>query len=152
MSKFAKKFGVDQFSDNSFKTIGDVSSELDIPQHVLRFWESKFAQIKPMKRKGKHRYYRPEDLEVIKKIQTLLHVQGYTIKGAQKYLKDSKKTGFDTNTQLIQQSNVTSLEPQGNLFGGELVKSEKRNIKKDKKKLESFLRELELVKEMLNSN
>lgn len=61
---------------------------MGVPQHVLRFWESKFSQIAPMKRGGGRRYYRPEDVEIIEVIRTLLHEDGYTIKGAQKYLKE----------------------------------------------------------------
>lgn len=61
---------------------------MGVPQHVLRFWESKFSQIAPMKRGGGRRYYRPEDVEIIEAIRTLLHEDGYTIKGAQKYLKE----------------------------------------------------------------
>ena len=75
-------------SANAFRTISEVASELDLPQHVLRFWESKFSQIKPMKRGGGRRYYRPEDLEVLRRIRTLLYENGYTIKGVQKLSKE----------------------------------------------------------------
>lgn len=78
-------------SASAFRTIGEVSADLNLPPHVLRFWESKFKQIKPQKRRGGHRYYRPEDVANIKEIKSLLHDRGYTIKGAQKYLKDMKK-------------------------------------------------------------
>jgi DNA-binding transcriptional MerR regulator len=72
----------------AFRTISEVASELDVPQHVLRFWESKFAQVKPMKRGGGRRYYRPEDVELLRRIRSLLYDEGYTIKGVQKVLKD----------------------------------------------------------------
>lgn len=75
-------------SPNAFRTISEVADFMGIPQHVLRFWESKFSQINPMKRGGGRRYYRPEDVEIINVIRTLLHEDGYTIKGAQKYLKE----------------------------------------------------------------
>ena len=75
-------------SPNAFRTISEVADSLGIPQHVLRFWESKFNQIKPMKRGGGRRYYRPEDVEVIEAIIRLLHYDGFTIKGAQKLLRD----------------------------------------------------------------
>lgn len=78
-------------SSYAFRTIGEVAVEMGLPTHVLRFWESKFGQIKPHKRRGGHRYYRPEDIEVIKEIKSLLYDRGFTIKGAQKYLKDKKK-------------------------------------------------------------
>ncbi len=75
-------------SANAFRNISEVAAELDLPQHVLRFWESKFSQIKPIKRGGGRRYYRPEDLEVLKGIRTLLYEDGYTIKGVQKLFKE----------------------------------------------------------------
>ena len=75
-------------SPNAFRTISEVADSIGIPQHVLRFWESKFSQIKPMKRGGGRRYYRPEDVEIIEAIRRLLHDDGYTIKGAQKLLRE----------------------------------------------------------------
>mgnify|MGYP001312842485 CR=1 FL=1 len=75
-------------SPNAYRTISEVAEAMDVPQHVLRFWESKFSQIKPMKRGGGRRYYSPEDVEVIQAIRTLLHEDGYTIKGAQKLLRE----------------------------------------------------------------
>lgn len=74
-------------SEDAFKTISEVASQMNVPQHVLRFWETKFSQIKPMKRGGGRRYYRPRDVEIIKRIQYLLHHEGYTIKGVQKLAK-----------------------------------------------------------------
>lgn len=82
-------------SDTAFRTISEVAGELDIPQHVLRFWEGRFNQIKPLKRAGGRRYYRPEDVELIKRIRDLLYSQGYTIKGVQKLLRDKVQTGAD---------------------------------------------------------
>ena len=75
-------------SADAFRTISEVADDLGIPKHVLRFWEVKFAQIRPMKRGGGRRYYRPEDLELLKGIQRLLHRDGYTIKGVQKILRE----------------------------------------------------------------
>ena len=77
-----------QKSPSAFRTISEVSEILGIPAHVLRFWESKFIQIKPVKRGGGRRYYRPEDVGMIRAIQNLLHEQGMTIKGAQKALRE----------------------------------------------------------------
>lgn len=71
----------------AFRTISEVAEELDLPQHVLRFWETRFAQIKPLKRGGGRRYYRPDDLDLLKGIRELLYGQGYTIKGVQRILK-----------------------------------------------------------------
>src|SRR6266852_2526874 len=71
----------------AFRTISEVATDLDVPPHVLRFWESKFPQIKPLKRGGGRRYYRPEDVELLRRIRTLLYRDGYTIKGVQKLLR-----------------------------------------------------------------
>ena len=76
-------------SREAFRTISEVSEWLDTPAHVLRFWESKFIQIKPVKRAGGRRYYRPEDMALLGGIKTLLHDQGMTIKGVQKILRDN---------------------------------------------------------------
>jgi len=76
-------------SPDAFRTISEVAEELDLPQHVLRFWETRFNQIKPMKRGGGRRYYRPLDVELIKGIKYMLYDQGYTIKGVQKLLREN---------------------------------------------------------------
>lgn len=73
----------------AFRTISEVSETLDVPQHVLRFWEGKFPQIKPLKRAGGRRYYRPDDIELLRGIRALLYAEGYTIKGVQKLLRMS---------------------------------------------------------------
>ncbi|WP_200808551.1 MerR family transcriptional regulator [Tistlia consotensis] len=75
-------------SAGAFRTISEVSEELDVPQHVLRFWETKFAQVRPLKRGGGRRYYRPEDIELLRRIRQLLYGEGYTIKGVQKLLRE----------------------------------------------------------------
>ncbi len=75
-------------SAEAFRTISEVAIELDVPQHVLRFWESRFAQIRPVKRAGGRRYYRPEDVDLLKGIRALLYTDGFTIKGVQKVLKE----------------------------------------------------------------
>jgi len=75
-------------SAGAFRTISEVAGELGLPQHVLRFWETKFPQIKPMKRGGGRRYYRPEDIVLLDRIRRWLYEDGYTIKGVQKLLKD----------------------------------------------------------------
>jgi len=75
-------------SPDAFRTISEAAEELDLPQHVLRFWETRFATIKPLKRGGGRRYYRPEDVMLLRGIRHLLYDQGFTIKGVQKILKD----------------------------------------------------------------
>jgi DNA-binding transcriptional MerR regulator len=73
---------------DAFRTISEVADDLDIPQHVLRFWETRFAQIKPMKRSGGRRYYRPDDVDLLRGIRRLLYGEGYTIRGVQRILKE----------------------------------------------------------------
>lgn len=76
-------------SDRAYRTIGEASEELDVPAHVLRFWETKFHQIKPMKRAGGRRFYRPQDIALISEIKRLLYDDGLTIKGVQKLLREN---------------------------------------------------------------
>jgi DNA-binding transcriptional MerR regulator len=73
---------------NAFRTISEVADDLHIPQHVLRFWETKFPQVRPMKRGGGRRYYRPDDIALLRRISDLLYIQGYTIKGVQRLLRE----------------------------------------------------------------
>src|ERR1700756_5567207 len=73
---------------NAFRTISEVADELHIPQHVLRFWETKFSQVKPLKRGGGRRYSRPDDIALLRRISDLLYIQGYTIKGVQRLLRE----------------------------------------------------------------
>ncbi|MES2254664.1 MAG: MerR family transcriptional regulator [Pseudomonadota bacterium] len=75
-------------SPDAFRTISEVATELDVPQHVLRFWESRFTQIKPVKRAGGRRFYRPDDVDLLRGIRALLYVDGLTIRGVQKILKE----------------------------------------------------------------
>lgn len=75
-------------SASAFRTISEVADDLEVPPHVLRFWETKFSQVRPLKRGGGRRYYRPEDVALLRRIRTLLYQDGYTIKGVQKLLKD----------------------------------------------------------------
>ncbi len=81
-------FAFQHKSAEAFRTISEVAIELDVPQHVLRFWESRFAQIKPVKRAGGRRYYRPDDIDLLKGIRALLYADGLTIRGVQKVLKE----------------------------------------------------------------
>jgi DNA-binding transcriptional MerR regulator len=75
-------------SATAFRTISEVATELDVPAHVLRFWETRFSQLRPLKRGGGRRYYRPEDVELLRNIRRLLYNDGYTIKGVQKLLRE----------------------------------------------------------------
>jgi DNA-binding transcriptional MerR regulator len=89
-------------SAGAFRTISEVASELDVPQHVLRFWETRFTQIKPMKRGGGRRYYRPEDIALLIQIRSLLYEDGYTIKGVQKLFRDGS-----LKKQLLQRNFIS---------------------------------------------
>lgn len=79
---------MDNKAPDAFRTISEVADELDLPQHVLRFWESRFREIKPMKRGGGRRYYRPDDIELLRGIRHLLYGEGYTIRGVQRILRE----------------------------------------------------------------
>ncbi len=117
-----------------YRTIGEVSEQLNIPTHVLRFWETKFKQIKPVKRRGGRRYYAPKDVEVIENIRILLHAKGLTIKGAQKEMT-AKNQGF-----------LVKLAPKAE----EPVKSGKqKNV--SARKVEKILAKLKKALEMLES-
>ena len=80
--------GAAQKSPEAFRTISEVAADLDVPQHVLRFWETKFATVRPLKRGGGRRYYRPDDLDLLRGIRSLLYGDGFTIKGVQKILRE----------------------------------------------------------------
>ena len=112
-------------SPEAFRTISEVSKDLSLPQHVLRFWETKFTQIKPIKRGGGRRYYRPEDVDLLKGIKNLLYNDGYTIRGVQKVIRENgsknilfsnskantkleQKTFTDSENMYISEKNVQS--------------------------------------------
>ncbi|MDC0100774.1 MerR family transcriptional regulator [Alphaproteobacteria bacterium] len=90
-------------ANDAFKTISEVSALLDVPQHVLRFWESKFSSLRPLKRSGGRRYYRPDDVAVLRRIRQLLYVDGFTIKGAQKLVR-SKASAAKPNASVTASS------------------------------------------------
>jgi len=92
-------------SDTAFRTISEVADALDVQQHVLRFWETKFSQVRPLKRGGGRRYYRPEDIALLQRIHHLLYTEGYTIKGVQKLLKEQGKKAV---IEAAQPANIPS--------------------------------------------
>ena len=96
-------------SAQAFRTISEVATELDVPQHVLRFWESKFTQVRPLKRGGGRRYYRPEDIDLLRRIRTLLYDDGYTIKGVQRLLKEGRGRLPAQRVDLAAESALESL-------------------------------------------
>ena len=101
-------------SPEAFRTISEVSKDLAIPQHVLRFWETKFIQIKPIKRGGGRRYYRPEDVEILKGIKNLLYNDGYTIRGVQKVIKENGTRKILLKSAKFQTKDFTEQENQHN--------------------------------------
>ena len=119
-------------SPTALKTISEVAKELELPQHVLRFWESKFTKIRPLKRGGGRRYYRPEDLALLRKIKKLLHDDGYTIKGAQ---------------NLFQKNAMTKDSGDLTINSAEQKQSSQGNI--NKSELQEVIEELKFIKSAL---
>ena len=135
-------------SDSAFRTISEVAAELDLPQHVLRFWESKFAQIKPMKRGGGRRYYRPEDISLLRGIRDLLYNDGYTIKGVQKLLRQSgPKALADPSTQPLPDAAAATSGP------AKPTPSVSAAIDQDlRQDLEGILKELKGLRDLLRGS
>jgi DNA-binding transcriptional MerR regulator len=143
-------------AETALKTISEAAGALDMPQHVLRFWESKFSQIKPMKRAGGRRYYRPDDIDLLRGIQYFLHVQGYTIKGLQKLIRESgirqvQDAGRDLRDgRLVAGVPETMASPevmaggknQGQLELGGMSKAQKTTLSRSLKELSKLRDEL----------
>ncbi len=109
VSESGSRRGQTAKSASAFRTISEVSDELDVPQHVLRFWETKFSQVKPLKRGGGRRYYRPEDLALLRRIRDLLYTEGYTIRGVQRLLRQS---GVKAVLQAATEAQDASVDPE----------------------------------------
>ena len=99
-------------SPGAFRTISEVSNALEVPPHVLRFWETKFPQIKPLKRGGGRRYYRPEDVSLLRQIRQLLYNDGYTIKGVQRLLKEGAQKNTDQLGFVATNESYEQKQPQ----------------------------------------
>lgn len=99
-------------SPDAFRTISEVAESLDLPQHVLRFWESRFPQIKPLKRGGGRRYYRPDDVELLRSIKHLLYDEGYTIKGVQRLFKEQGARALAGRPLAEQTVSAAAAQPQ----------------------------------------
>ena len=117
----------DKASD-AFKTISEVSAMLDVPQHVLRFWESKFSSLRPLKRSGGRRYYRPDDIAVLRRIRKLLYVDGFTIKGAQKLVRS--KASASANIAVASTEDMPAPNLQDAIAMLDEVKMRLANIKR----------------------
>tara|TARA_Y100001970_G_scaffold250474_1_gene322245 strand:- start:610 stop:1038 length:429 start_codon:yes stop_codon:yes gene_type:complete len=135
-------------SPEAFRTISEVSKDLSLPQHVLRFWETKFVQIKPIKRGGGRRYYRPEDIELLKGIKYLLYNDGYTIRGVQKVIKENgakkiiSKPMQNNDFTLDQDENKNTVQNED--------KSHSMIADSKRKKLMTVLNDLVELKKKLN--
>ena len=126
-------------SRSAYRTISEVSNEIDVPAHVLRFWETKFLQIKPLKRGGGRRYYRPEDVTLLKTIRQFLYSDGYTIKGVQRLLKDGLiKTA---SNQMDTERNLVPATPE--------IETEGFSIK-NKNEIKAIIAELKVLKSLLS--
>ncbi len=127
----------------AFRTISEVAGELDVPPHVLRFWETKFSQVKPMKRGGGRRYYRPEDVDLLRRIRRLLYGEGYTIKGVQKLLRErsarSPRLASPARDSLAATEPAAGRAPSAALAADDAVRTGLRRV----------LRELEAARELL---
>ncbi len=138
-------------SPTAFRTISEAASELDLPQHVLRFWETRFSQIKPLKRGGGRRYYRPDDLLLLKGIRHLLYDKGFTIKGVQKVLKDQGIRQVIAIGQTGAIEPVTVADKDSDLASLPFGAGEASGLdKKDTKKLTEVLKDLLEMKRMLD--
>jgi DNA-binding transcriptional MerR regulator len=146
---------------DAFRTISEVSDSLDVPQHVLRFWEAKFTQVKPLKRAGGRRYYRPDDIDLLKGIRLLLYGEGFTIKGVQKVLREQgakhvaeigrvgvKDAGLKRDGELAG-ANAASAMPTVEQVNLSVEQPSEMLLAQQRERLESVLDELLNLREML---
>lgn len=151
-ARAAQKSARTKKSKAAFRTISEVAQELGVQQHVLRFWETKFSQIKPLKRGGGRRYYRPEDLELLKAIHHLLYIEGYTIKGVQKLLRDAGKKQIVSNFSGDAKPAPSATAPQPKQDTNDAsdeVANQSKLSQKQKRALEDVLAELQELRGMV---
>ncbi|MCB1651591.1 MAG: MerR family transcriptional regulator [Alphaproteobacteria bacterium] len=143
-----KTAGKRQKSSAAFRTISEVADELDVQQHVLRFWETKFSQVRPLKRGGGRRYYRPEDIELLKKIHHLLYTEKYTIKGVQKLLREKgKRQLLNEETQRESSNNNEAAED-----ARAIAQAARKGLSLSQRaKLETTLNELKALRNAIKS-
>ena len=139
-------------SATAFRTISEVAGEVNVPQHVLRFWETKFNQIKPLKRGGGRRYYRPEDIKLLCRIRDLLHSDGYTIRGVQRLFRENGVRNVLHETLAVQKIPVSKLttgnqiaapEPPSSVVNATVLTDENRA------ELKAILDELTLIQSLM---
>ena len=124
---------------DAFRTISEVADKLDVQQHVLRFWETKFSQVRPLKRGGGRRYYRPEDVALLTRIHHLLYTEGYTIKGVQKLMKEQGKAGMIAAAQ----NNQVAVPAAPKVSASKSMTNQNRAV------LEVMLQELKAMRAMI---
>jgi DNA-binding transcriptional MerR regulator len=142
---------VEMKAPGAFRTISEVATDLEVPQHVLRFWESKFQQVRPLKRGGGRRYYRPEDVQLLNSIKDLLYNQGFTIRGVQKLLREGGRSplaravvGAESH---LPSSSTAPMQSQG------LNQPPQRWLSPDKRReVEGVLGELKALRELLRQS
>ncbi len=155
----AQKSARPRKSTTAFRTISEVADDLGVQQHVLRFWETKFAQVKPLKRGGGRRYYRPEDVELLQAIYCLLYVEGYTIKGVQKLLREVGKKKIIANffnateksSEALHRDEASSIEASESNSSDEVSEQRPSGKLSDNQRdaLESVLAELHELRGMV---
>jgi DNA-binding transcriptional MerR regulator len=136
-------------SVEAFRTISEVASIIDVPQHVLRFWESKFTQVKPLKRGGGRRYYRPADVDLLRTIRSLLYDNGYTIKGVQKLLRDGVVRPDGEITGGDDSGPIAAVEPAA--AAPDSADAAAPQASADRQELKAILGELESLKAALDA-
>lgn len=145
-------------SPTAFRTISEVATDLSVPQHVLRFWESKFQQIRPLKRGGGRRYYRPEDIQLISSIKDLLYNQGFTIRGVQKLLKENGR--FPSARTMVPDPQIPATLATQNAHATQGVSSAQAAIGRSvtvglspekRQAVEKVLQELKSLRDLLRS-
>ena len=129
-------------SSSAFRTISEVAQDLDVPQHVLRFWETRFTQIRPLKRGGGRRYYRPEDVALLRLIRELLYDEGYTIKGVQKLMREG---GLKQRLAQLEAEQMVEVDPAAPAESVPLTDEALRQ------RLQAVLTELESLRDRLRA-
>jgi DNA-binding transcriptional MerR regulator len=139
-------------SPTAFRTISEVANDLAVPQHVLRFWESKFQQIRPLKRGGGRRYYRPEDIQLIGSIKELLYNQGFTIRGVQKLLRENNSRGSTARAMVAEPQIPASMMPM-QAPAPMTAPVPPRSLSPEKRRdIESVLGELKALRDLLRQS
>jgi DNA-binding transcriptional MerR regulator len=135
----------------AYRTISEVASDLDVPQHVLRFWETKFTQIRPLKRGGGRRYYRPEDVELLRRIRSLLYDEGYTIKGVQRLLRERSSRGHAEAESAAGKARARAVAPAPGTVALDLHPPATVGDSETRRELKSVLADLEAALQSLRA-